>query len=179
MAENNLINQPLIRPLVHMLANIRRNHALEHATLAILRLKGARGALGGISGAGGFWIIGEVDPTLLQNAVEEALNRLRAGEKRLAVSPHCGSTFAVPGAMAGLAAWLIMLFPGADTFKRKFDRLPLLMLAATLVYMLTRPLAFRVQERLLTDPDPRGMKVSGILIYTRYGRYFQHVRTAQ
>ena len=179
MASNNIINHPLLRPVASLFANIRRNHALEHATLAILRQKGAHGALGGISGVSGFWIIGEIDPTLLQSAVEEALNRLRAGEKRLAISPNCGSTYAIPGALAGLAAWLIMLLPGADSFKRKFDRLPLLMLAATLVYMLARPLAFRVQERVLTDPNPRTMKVSAILIYIRYGKYFQHVRTGQ
>ncbi|NSW52554.1 MAG: hypothetical protein HPY85_08640 [Anaerolineae bacterium] len=159
------------------ITRVRRNHALEHATLAILQQKGTRGVLGGISGPGGFWLFGNIDPTLLQEAVEEALQRLRRGEHRLAVSPNCGTNFAVPGALGALAAWVVMLLPGKQDFKSKLERLPLMMLLVTLVLILSRPLAKLVQERLVTDPNPGSMKVTAIMIYNRGGQTVQHIQT--
>lgn len=161
------------------IARMRRNHALEHATLTLLQQKGVRGALGGVSGPNGFWLFGNIDPSALQDAVEEALRRLRMGERRLALNPNCGTTYAVPGMLAGLAAWTVMALPGKEDVKSKLERLPLLMLLITLILIFSRPLAGLVQEKVMTDPNPGDLRVSSIMIYTRHGKYIQHIQTRQ
>lgn len=164
---------------INIIGNIRRNHALEHATITVLRSKGVRSALGGMSGPHGFWLVGKVDPTTLQEASEEALQRLRNGEKKLAIQQKCGTNYAVPGLLAGLAAWLVMIFPGKNDWKDKWERLPMVMMVVTMVTILAEPLGPLVQEKLATDPNPGDMRITGIMLYQRYGKFIQHVIVKQ
>ena len=163
----------------NLFGRIRRNHALEHATINILRRKGMRGAIGGMSGPNGFWLIGKVDPTTLQEASEEALARLRNGEKHLAIQQQCGTNYVVPGVLAGLAAWLVMIFPGKHDWKDRWERLPVVMMMVTLVTILAKPLGPLVQEKLATDPNPGKMRITGIMLYHRYGHFLQHIIVKQ
>lgn len=160
---------------IDIIGTIRRNHALEHATITVLRSKGVHVALGGISGPNGFWLMGKVDPTTLQESAEEALSRLRAGEKKLAIQEQCGTNYVVPGLLAGLAAWLVMVFPGKGDWKDKWERLPLVMMIVTMATILAEPLGPLVQEKISTDPNPREMKITGIMLYHRYGKFIQHI----
>ena len=164
---------------IDFLGNIRRNHALEHATINVLRRKGVHGAIGGISGPNGFWLVGQVDPTTLQEASEDALRRLKAGQKHLAISKQCGTNYVVPGVLAGIAAWIVMIFPGKGDWKDKWERLPLVMAVVTLVTMLAEPLGPIVQEKVATDPNPGDMKITGIMLYHRYGKFIQHIIVKQ
>lgn len=164
---------------INIIGAIRRNHALEHATINVLRQKGVRGALGGISGPGGFWIFGKIDPSTLQQASEEALRRLRGGEKQLAIQKQCGTNYVVPGMLAGLAAWVVMAFPGKHDWKDRWERLPLVMLAVTLVTILAEPLGPLFQEKMTTDPDPHKMKITGLMLYQRGGTSVQHILVKQ
>jgi hypothetical protein len=164
---------------LNVIQTIRRNHALEHATITILRRKGELGALGGISGLKGFWLLGDIDPTTLQEAVDEALQRLKAGEKHLAIQQQCGSNYAIPGMLAGFAAWLIMIMPGKKNLKTQFNRLTMVMLAVTMVTIFAAPLGPVAQQLFLTDADMGDMRVAGIMLYDRHGHQFQHVITQQ
>ena len=76
-----------------MISRIRRNHGLEHATLHILANYLPNTMFAGHSDMGGFWIIGDVPPETLQVAVQDAMTRLRAGDKRLAIHPNCGTNY--------------------------------------------------------------------------------------
>lgn len=163
----------------NLLGNIRRNHALEHATITVLRQKGVHGAIGGISGPYGFWLMGKVDPSVLQAASEEALRRLRRGEKKLAIQKQCGTNYVVPGILAGLAAWIVMVFPGKGDWKDKWERLPLVLAAVTMVTIFAEPLGPLVQEKIATDPDPKDMKITGIMLYHRYGKFIQRIIVKQ
>ncbi len=133
-------------------SRVRRNHALEHATLQVLAEKKPGYRLAGYSTFNAIWIIGQVDIEELQRAVEEAQARLRGGERRLAIHPNCGTNFAFAGLMAGTAAWLAML--GSDgSLRRKLDRLPLVTSLVTIVLILTYPLGARIQEKVTTDAN--------------------------
>lgn len=164
---------------IDFIGNIRRNHALEHATITMLRHKGVHSALGGISGPNGFWLMGKVDPTILQEASEEALRRLRGGEKKLAIQKQCGTNYVVPGILAALAAWIVMVIPGKGDWKDKWERLPIVMMVVTMVSILAEPLGPIVQEKLATDPNPGNMKITGIMLYHRYGKFLQHILIKQ
>ena len=107
-----------------MLSRIRRNHGLEHATLHLLARRFPRKPMGGYSDPGGFWIVGSVPTEALQEAIEEALTRMRAGEHNLAIHPNCGTNFITAGTLAGLSGALAMVGVGRR-WQDKLERLPL------------------------------------------------------
>jgi hypothetical protein len=141
-------------PLLHM----RRNHALEHATLQILAEKNHPHRLSGLSNTRGFWVFGEVDPEKLFDAAEEARKRLNKGEHSLAIHPNCGTNFAAAGIVGGFFAWLSML--GAKkTWEDRFDRLPNVITLVTLGMILAQPLGPKLQKALTTEANLGDLKV--------------------
>ena len=78
------------------LKKIRRNHALEHATIAIALSKSDKhGVVAGNSTQGGFFVYGDIPDDVLSESASEALERLKAGEKDSGHLPllwhqHCG-----------------------------------------------------------------------------------------
>jgi hypothetical protein len=97
---------------VPMVSRIRRNHGLEHATLHVLSKRHPGVNLAGHSDARGFWLVGDVPIEDVQEAIEEALSRMRGGEHNLAVHQNCGTNFVTAGSLAGLAAGVAMLGSG-------------------------------------------------------------------
>ena len=94
---------------VDPITRTRRNHAFEHASMQLLARRAPGVRMAGYSTPGGFFIIGQVHISDVQEAVNEALARLQKGESGLAIHPYCGTNFVVSGIAAGLAAWLAML----------------------------------------------------------------------
>lgn len=151
---SNLLELPVI-------SRIRRNHALEHATLHMLSEHLPRTMLMGHSDAGGFWIIGDVPPETLHAAVQEAIARLRAGEHQLAIHPNCGTNFVTAGALAGLAGAAAMLGSGRRVAD-KLTRLPLAAALATLALIASQPLGILLQARVTTSGEPGALEVIAI-----------------
>lgn len=140
------------------ISQVRRNHALEHASLQILAEKKKAGRLAGLSDARGFWVIGEVDTEDLVTAVEEAIQRLNQGEHHLAIHPNCGTNLATAGFLGGLAAWLATLNMG-KRWQDRLDRLPLVVTLVTLALMVAQPLGPKLQEAVTTDPNLGEMRI--------------------
>jgi hypothetical protein len=148
-------------PLLHT----RRNHALEHASLQILAQKNPKLHAAGYSDANGFWVMGDVPIEDLQQAVDEAQARLRAGESRLAIHPFCGTNFATSGFLAGTVAWLTML--GVRNRRDAFDRWPLAISLVTLSMIAAQPLGPMAQQRFTTEADLGSLQVTGISMQQR------------
>ncbi len=75
---------------------VRKNHALEHATINVLEERyGERPDISGISREDGFIIRGNLSPDEVYDAAREALLRLKNGEYELAVHPRCGTSVLV------------------------------------------------------------------------------------
>jgi len=139
-------------------SHVRRNHALEHATLQVLARTDPFLRLAGYSNLGGFWIVGELSTDTLATAVQEAVARLRAGEIGLAIHPNCGTNFVATGFLAGIAGWLGML--GASSgFRRKLERLPVIIGLVTLAIILANPLGPLLQAKVTTQPDIGSLEV--------------------
>ncbi|HWQ46648.1 MAG TPA: DUF6391 domain-containing protein [Longilinea sp.] len=162
----------LLKPLLI----IRRNHALEHATLNLLAARGEGSRLAGYSDKDGFWVVGEISTELLQTTAQEALTRLRSGEVGLAIHPGCGTNYAASGAAAGFAAWLGMLGVGKG-FRRKIDRLPTVILLATVTLMIAQPLGPYLQKEFTTDPKVGSLQIMEITRYLRSGTPLHRIRT--
>lgn len=150
----------------------RRNHGLEHATLHILAQRRPRQSFAGHSDPGGFWILGNVSPEELRSAIDEAMARLRRGERHLATHPNCGTNFVTAGTLAGLAGALAMFGAGRRT-RDKLERLPLAVTLATLALMVAQPLGLHLQARLTTSADPGDLSVVEIQT-TRRGQVQAH-----
>jgi hypothetical protein len=139
-------------------SHVRRNHALEHATLQVLASANPFLKLAGYSNVGGFWIVGEISTDMLAVAVQEALARLRAGEIGLAIHPNCGTNFVATGFLAGIAGWLATLGAGSG-FRRKIERLPVVIGVVTLAIILANPLGPLLQAKVTTQPDIGSLEV--------------------
>jgi hypothetical protein len=87
---------------------IRQNHALEHATVSILSDHIPGLAVSARANRHGFTIFADLDLDAVRRASAEALARMRAGERELAIHPNCGTNLAV-GTSVMLAGWLFAL----------------------------------------------------------------------
>src|ERR687892_525621 len=92
------------RQLKSVLANriLRRNHALEHATIVVM-MEGEPGRrFNGFSTDEGFFVQGVRSTGEVDSAAREALRRLRAGERKLAVHRNCGTTIVAANLLAAI-----------------------------------------------------------------------------
>lgn len=141
--------------------SIRSNHALEHATFHVLERKGLNAALFGLSDAGGFWVLGNVPSGLLLDSANEALTRLQGGEAKLALHENCGTNLVATGAIVGGLAWLGMLGTGKG-FLRKVERLPLVILLASIGLLIAQPLGQVIQEKVTTLLSGQQREIIGV-----------------
>jgi uncharacterized protein DUF6391 len=82
----------------------RRNHGLEHATVAVLFERRGPQRIAGRASGDGFFILGKLDTDVLDDCAHEALRRMQNGQPELAVSPLCGTNIAVTGFFTAAAA---------------------------------------------------------------------------
>ena len=141
-----------------VISRIRRNHAIEHATVSLLMARGIKPPLGGYSTAGGFLIIGGVTLEEVSEAARAALGRLKGGESGLAVSPFCGTNLVTGALLAGAAAALVM----GNSKGKRLQRLPSVGMAAVIATMLARPIGNALQRRYTTLSDARGVEIDGV-----------------
>jgi hypothetical protein len=157
-----------------MINRTRQNHALEHGTISVLLERSARTPLGGNAAPGGFFVYGQVATDDLASAAEEALRRLQAGQRELAVSPFCGTNLVVGALLAGVLSGIIM-----GRSKGRVGRVPLLATAILGSMLVGRPLGGAVQRRYTTEANVGDVSIAGIRCF-RPGRYTVHyVRTSR
>ena len=158
--------------LGEIVGSVRRNHALEHATITVLLNKLGRDVrMIGRATRDGYYLYADVPTDLLEVSTREALQRLKSGEEHLAVSPLCGTNLAVAGALAGIASTLTL---GNG---RRRERLPNVILASMLAVLAAQPLGRVVQKYLTTSPDLADTEIVAIKNSGRGGGTFHKVQT--
>jgi len=166
---NNSLGSVLEYPVI---SRVRRNHGLEHATLHILSQRHPKLPLAGHSDTRGFWVLGEVSTEDVTSAVQEAMQRMQAGEHNLAIHPNCGTNFVTSGVLASLAAFVAM-FGAGRRLRDRLERLPLAASLATIALIISQPLGLRLQERVTTSGELAGLQVVQITP-SRRGRMEAH-----
>jgi len=119
---------------IPFVASVRRNHAVEHATMHILARRQSYLNVIARTALDGFYVYGKVDTMALANAAAEGLARLQAGEAELAVHPRCGTNLVVAGLLAGVATFLAM-----GRSKSRLSKFPRFILAAPLAVIMAQP----------------------------------------
>ncbi len=134
--------------LGRIIGSVRRNHALEHATIAVLANKMGRDVrLVGRATRNGFYLYGDMPADRVRESTIEALQRLRRGENHLAISPMCGTNLAVAGLLAGLSSLLAL------GNRSRVERIPNVLLASMSAVLVAQPLGRLAQKHLTTHPD--------------------------
>jgi hypothetical protein len=150
-----------LRPVLEFapIRRTRRNHALEHATVHMLaaRRKGLR--IAGRSSNGGYVLIGNIPLEDVQQAAQEALERMQNGEARLAVHPNCGTNLVTAGVLTTLAGWVGL--GGKDT-KATPDRLSFTSTLMILAIFISQPLGMSLQKHITTKGDPGDLEIVDI-----------------
>ena len=152
---------------------IRRNHALEHATISILLSRhGPHMRVIGRAAPDGFYIYGDIPTERLKEFAHEGLARLQRGESHLAVSPLCGTNLAVAGVLAGLASLFAM---GS---RIRLQGIPGAIMAAMLAVIAAQPLGRLVQKHVTTSPELDGIRIISVEPMGRRFPRLHKVRTA-
>jgi hypothetical protein len=152
---------------------IRQNHALEHATITILSGYVPELRVSARSNSRGFIIFGDVDLGQLRRSVDEALQRLQAGEAELAIHPNCGTNLVVGVSLFAMGTLLGM------TSSRARTRVTSTAFSSVAGIMAARPLGQFVQKHVTTLPDLEGVRVSKIFRRKILGMTIVEVRTVQ
>jgi len=136
--------------------DIRRNHALEHATSNILeKYAGRTLPISGIAQKNGFIISGLGNPDLILQAAQEGLRLLKDGECDLAIHGRCGTSIAIANFTAAVIFLLILILTG------HFSILTIL-ISLILANMLGRNLGKLIQKYFTTSCDVENMHITGI-----------------
>ena len=142
--------------------SVRRNHGLEHATIHILNRR--RYKLSGRSSGDGFVLVGDVPTEQVESAVQEALQRLKAGEHGLAIHPNCGTNLATTGLLATSLAFVAFAGRGRRSAWERFPAVMILMMA---VFLFSTPLGMSLQRYFTTEGDLGELELVSVTRQTR------------
>jgi hypothetical protein len=140
---------------------IRRNHALEHATLKMLARKYDDKKLAGHSNPTGFFLFGDIAIDDIRNAINEALTRLCGGEHELAIHPGCGTNVATSLLLPATFAFLPMQRARSNVWR--FLLIPIVLGLAVAGYLLSKPLGPWLQRNITTEADLGNLQVMEIV----------------
>ena len=143
--------------ILMLLDRIRQNHAIEHATIAVLgRRHDQVGRLGGSAKPDGFLVYGPITAERIEDAAKEAVERLRAGQSQLAVSPFCGTNFLLGGMTTALLSAVTL------GTRNRMSRMPQAMGLSALALIGAFRAGGYVQKRWTTKADIGGLEIKSV-----------------
>lgn len=142
---------------------MRRNHALEHATINVIEQRYGRTSLVGMPATDGFSLRGRVSPQIITTASQEAIRRLRRGEKHLAISRRCPTSLVA--AQLGMALLATAVLLALQQFSAPYFLVVLL--ASALLGPTVSPY---LQRLLLVDPKVEVLGIRDVEIEEPKGR---------
>src|SRR5438552_726780 len=130
---------------------LRQNHALEHATIAVLQEHDPRVRVIARSTSRGFKLYGTAGKAQVQAAAEKALARLGSGENRLAIARRCGTTVAIKVLVSTLSLWL------SEFMRSPRQKLALGLATSFAIAVSAQPVGLLAQRYLTTQPKLNGL----------------------
>ncbi len=135
---------------------VRKNHALEHATINVLEERyGERPDLSGLAREDGFIIRGSLDPQEVYDAAREGLSRLKSGEYNLAIHPRCGTSVLVGNFVFALLFLVLLIITRTFSIWNVF-------FALLFSAFLGKIGGEWIQRYFTTDPHVEDMEILGI-----------------
>jgi hypothetical protein len=141
---------------------LRRNHALEHATIAVMMEREPGRKLNGFSTDDGFFVQGVRSISEVESAAREAMRRLQNGEKKLAIHRNCGTTIVA----ANLLSAIFFLVTLGFFLYLGLGNLSLMILgilgSVVLAFALRIPLSLILQRFVTTNADLTNAEVGWV-----------------
>jgi hypothetical protein len=138
---------------------LRRNHALEHATIVVMMEREPGRKLNGFSTDDGFFVQGVRSISEVESAAREAMHRLQSGEKRLAIHRNCGTTIVAANL---LAAIFFLLTLGLVLYLGVGNLYLMILGSVVLAFALRIPLSLLLQRFVTTDADLANAEVGWV-----------------
>jgi hypothetical protein len=138
---------------------LRRNHALEHATIAVMMEREPGRKLNGFSTDDGFFVQGVRSISEVESAAREAMRRLQSGEKRLAIHRNCGTTIVAANL---LAAVFFLVTLGFFLYLGVGNLYLMILGSVVLAFALRIPLSLILQRFVTTDADLTNAEVGWV-----------------
>ena len=151
------------RQLKAMFGNkiLRRNHALEHATIVVMMERQPGRKFNGFSTDDGFFVQGVRSLEEVDGAAREALERLKNGERRLAIHRNCGTTIVAANLLAAVF-FLAALGVGLYLSLALTNFFLLVVGAMLLSFVLRVPLSLFLQRFVTTEQDLTNAEVGWV-----------------
>jgi hypothetical protein len=161
--------RPMLRAPRHFVRlliskRMRQNHALEHATINVLRQRYRTSGVVGMPAQDGFHIRGRVNPDTVISATQEALRRLKRGERELAWSRQCPTSLVATQLLLAIVFLAIVL-----SIWREFTAPPFL-IALLAGALLGPPVSPYLQRFILVDPNPGTLQFQDVEVDQPAGR---------
>lgn len=158
---------------VTLIRRIRQNHALEHATIALLGQRYPRTQVVGFSGPLGFTLYTNLSVKEIYPAVQEALERLERGEAALAYHPNCGTNLLTAAALTVGTTSLVLQGKSINNLSEGLERILKAILLNALALLLAPRLGMKVQEKVTVESNIGDLEL--VSIRTDPGRDFRRV----
>ena len=140
---------------------LRRNHALEHATIVVMMEREPGRRLNGFSTDDGFFVQGVRSIAEVESAAREAIRRLRNGEKSLAIHRNCGTTIVAANLLAAIF-FLVSLGLGLFYLDVNWQLYLMILGSVVLAFALRIPLSLLLQRFVTTDADLKNAEVGWV-----------------
>ncbi|OQY45212.1 MAG: hypothetical protein B6242_11050 [Anaerolineaceae bacterium 4572_78] len=127
----------------------------------------------------GFTLYGNVKTDDVTHATSEALQRMKNGEKNLAVHSRCGTVLATTGILTGLATFLSISMTGNPNRRFRWAALPEAILAATFAAVVAQPLGLAIQARYTVTADVEKVNIVSITRNEKRGLTTHRITTTQ
>ena len=152
--------------LKQLISRVRRNHALEHATIHVLSERVHRFGVQGNATWGGYYLnlYGDVDLAAVEESAREALRRMKAGQNQLAIHPNCGTVLLTTATLTTLTGQAVF---AVEQKRARLDRLdmgsflailPTAVLAVVFAIIVSRPMGMYLQT-FTTDGQPGDLHI--------------------
>jgi hypothetical protein len=166
-------------PPRELLNRIRRNHALEHATINLLTRRYPGAHIAGLSGPLGFTLLSSLTGEQIVPTIRHALNSLKTGEEDLAVHENCGTNLVITAALttlatvAGLGGYALPRNRSTRTPLGLLQRFPQIVLLNVIALVAASPMSRWVQSNVTTSADLQDVEIASIV--TDYRGHLHHI----
>ncbi len=159
--------------LAALFNRIRRNHALEHATINLVTQSYPMAKIAGFSGPLGFTLYTSLTAEEIVPAVRQSLKRLKNGEHNLRIHANCGTNLVVTATLTTLTT-LFGVHRKPVSAQKRLERLPHLILLNVLALLAARPLGEWIQSYVTTDTNLSDTEIASI--FTDYQGGLRRIR---
>ena len=152
----------LLQTFRSVLDRVRRNHALEHATINLLSQRYPGAQVLGLSGPFGFTLYTSLDVGTVERMVPQALVSLQHGMTGLAYHENCGTNLVMTATLTTMATLLWLRPRRRSTLGQLIERFPQAILLNAIALLVAAPLSHWVQIHMTTASDLEGVEITSV-----------------